>query len=51
MGLTRTKKKCSLLVTKRFADQWKEPSPFIFWIKRDRYEEILVNADYWKHPK
>jgi superfamily I DNA/RNA helicase len=48
VGLTRTKKKCSILVTKRFADQWKQPSPFIFWIKRDRYEEILVNADYWK---
>jgi len=48
VGLTRTKKKCSILVTKRFADQWKEPSPFIFWIKRQRYEEILVNADYWK---
>ena len=48
VGLTRTKKKCSILVTKRFADQWKEPSPFIFWIKRERYEEILVNADYWK---
>jgi superfamily I DNA/RNA helicase len=48
VGLTRTKKKCSLLVTKRFADRWKEPSPFIFWIKRQRYEEILVNADYWK---
>jgi superfamily I DNA/RNA helicase len=48
VGLTRTKKKCSILVTKRFADQWKEPSPFIFWIKRERYEEILVNAAYWK---
>ena len=48
VGLTRTKKKCSILVTKRFADKWKEPSPFIFWIKRERYEEILVNADYWK---
>ena len=48
VGLTRTKKKCSILVTKRFANQWKEPSPFIFWIKRERYEEILVNADYWK---
>jgi len=48
VGLTRTKKKCSILITKRFANQWKEPSPFIFWIKRERYDEILVNADYWK---
>jgi superfamily I DNA/RNA helicase len=48
VGLTRTKKKCSILVTKRFANQWKDPSPFIFWIKRGRYEEIVVDADYWK---
>jgi superfamily I DNA/RNA helicase len=48
VGLTRTKKQCSILISKRFANEWKKPSPFIFWIKRERYEEILVDAEYWK---
>lgn len=48
VGLTRTKKKCSLLVTKRFADAWKRPSRFISWIKRERYEFISIDASYWK---
>lgn len=48
VGLTRTKKKCAILISKRFANEWKKPSPFIFWIKRERYEEILVDAEYWK---
>jgi superfamily I DNA/RNA helicase len=48
VGLTRAKKKCSLLHTGRFADQPKSPSPFIDWIQKKRYEVINVNAQYWK---
>ena len=48
VGLTRTKKKCSLLFTRNFAGVPKSPSPFLGWIKRARFEEINVNAAYWK---
>jgi len=48
VGLTRAKKKCSLLHTWRFADQSKRPSPFLSWIQSQQYEFITVNADYWK---
>ena len=47
VGLTRTKKKCSLLCTNRFADKWKQPSVFLSWIKSDRYEITKVDASYW----
>ena len=49
VGLTRAKKKCSLLHTGRFADQPKRPSPFFSWIKKERYEFVTVNAQYWKN--
>jgi len=48
VGLTRTKKKCSILITKNFAGQFKQPSLFLKWIKGDRFNVIDVNADYWK---
>ena len=48
VGLTRAKKKCSLLHTGRFADKPRKPSPFFSWIQKKRYEFITVNADYWK---
>jgi hypothetical protein len=48
VGLTRTRKKCSMLCAKRFADQWKHPSPFLSWIKGERYEITKVDAGYWK---
>jgi superfamily I DNA/RNA helicase len=48
VGLTRTKKKCSLLCTNRFADQWKQPSVFLSWIKSERYEITKVDANYWR---
>jgi superfamily I DNA/RNA helicase len=48
VGLTRTKKRCSLLWTKCFGDQWKEPSVFLKWISDERYEPLLVDAKYWK---
>lgn len=48
VGLTRTKKKCSMLLTRRFADKWKHPSLFISWIKDERFQLIEVDAKYWK---
>ena len=48
VGLTRTKKKCCLMLTKHFADSFKKPSPFLSWIKSSRYDVTEVNAAYWK---
>jgi superfamily I DNA/RNA helicase len=48
VGLTRTKKKCNLLITRRFGDQVKHPSKFLSWIEGRRYEKIYVDAKYWK---
>ncbi len=27
---------------------WKTPSVFLGWIKEKRFEELSVNAEYWK---
>lgn len=48
VGLTRTKKKCSLLFTQYFLGEAKNPSPFLDWIKTARFELIKVSAAYWK---
>jgi superfamily I DNA/RNA helicase len=48
VGLTRTKKKCEILVTKRFGDKFKRRSVFLEWIKPARYSEKSVDAAYWK---
>jgi superfamily I DNA/RNA helicase len=48
VGLTRAKKKCSLLYTSRFADQEKHASPFLSWIKSKRYKPVRVNANFWR---
>ncbi len=48
VGLTRTKKKCSLLLTRSFANKDKNPSVFLRWIKKDRFQIIKVDASYWK---
>lgn len=48
VGLTRTKKKCSILLTKKFAGNWKKPSLFLWWIKNERFQEIEIDASYWK---
>jgi superfamily I DNA/RNA helicase len=48
VGLTRTKKKCSILVTKRFGERIKQRSEFIRWIKPARYSKKRINSAYWK---
>lgn len=47
VGLTRTKKKCSLLTTRRFADSWKNPSIFLSWIDAARYKSLTIDSQYW----
>jgi hypothetical protein len=48
VGMTRTKKKCSILVTTRFGDQIKRRSEFLAWISTERFEMKQVNAAYWQ---
>lgn len=47
VGLTRTRKKCSLVYTRRFANRQKAPSSFISWIDCGRLELVKVDAGYW----
>jgi len=46
VGLTRTRKRCYLIHTRRFAQNTKHPSVFISWIADERFERIEVNAKY-----
>jgi len=48
VGLTRTKKKCTLLLTRRFGQDLKNPSSFLEWIDESRYDVVNVDAAYWK---
>ncbi|MGD0654830.1 MAG: UvrD-helicase domain-containing protein [Thermoguttaceae bacterium] len=48
VGLTRTRKKCTLVYTRHFADGWKSPSAFISWIAPDRLDFVKVDKAYWK---
>ncbi|HVZ76165.1 MAG TPA: UvrD-helicase domain-containing protein [Candidatus Paceibacterota bacterium] len=49
VGLTRTKKKCTIVLTRRFAGtQVKAPSPFLRWITARRFNSIKVDAAYWR---
>jgi len=47
VGLTRTRKKCTLIHTGRFGTGWKSPSCFISWINPGRIAKIDVNKEYW----
>lgn len=48
VGLTRTRKSCTLIYTDNFAGNQKSPSCFISWISADRLQRIKVDAAYWK---
>jgi len=50
VGLTRTKKKCTLIHTRNFAGKRKVSSCFLNWINRQRFHRILVDAAYWRRP-
>jgi len=47
VGLTRTRKKCTLIHTNHFSTNWKSPSSFISWINGDRLDFIKVDKAYW----
>ncbi|NMB82772.1 MAG: ATP-dependent helicase [Ignavibacteria bacterium] len=47
VGLTRTRKKCTLIYTKRFGIFKKIPSVFITWINQGRLDKLIVNKYYW----
>lgn len=47
VGLTRTKKQCSLLLTRRFGNDLRNPSPFLEWINQGRLDFKNINAQYW----
>lgn len=48
VGLTRTRKKCTLIHTGSFAGDWKSPSSFISWIDDARLDFIKIDKAYWK---
>ncbi len=48
VALTRTRKQCHLLHTRRWGATTKEASVFLSWIDRSRISQIFVNAKYWK---
>ena len=47
VGLTRTRKECTLIHTGHFGKSWKNPSSFISWINPKRLKNIEVDASYW----
>ena len=48
VGLTRTRKSCTLIYTKNFAGNWKKPSVLLSWVNPERFKNIKVNVSYWK---
>ena len=51
VGLTRTRKKCSLIRTLNSAGNWKTASCFIGWIDPARLEFIRVDKQYWRQQE
>jgi superfamily I DNA/RNA helicase len=48
VGLTRTKKQCSILYAKNAMGSFKDPSEFVGWISANRFRKIMVDSSYWK---
>jgi len=48
VGLTRTRKECTLIHTRNFAGAWKSASSFISWIDSSRIDFVRIDAAYWK---
>jgi len=48
VGLTRTRKQCSLIYTRNFAGHQKSRSSFISWIDPSRLNYFKVDAAYWQ---
>ena len=48
VGLTRTKKKCTIVAARRFGQIAKTLSTLVGWIHSDRLNHVEINADYWR---
>ena len=48
VAMTRTKKKCCVLTTGRFGQDFKKPSEFLSWVKAERFEKKKIDASHWK---
>jgi len=47
VALTRTRKQCHLLYTRRWGNTGSRPSPFLGWIRPERCEFVNVTREYW----
>jgi hypothetical protein len=47
VAITRTRKQCHLLYTRRWGNRPKRPSPFLAWIRPERREFVSVTKEYW----
>ena len=47
VAITRTRKLCHLLYTRRWANQAKQPSPFVAWIRPERCDFVKVTKEYF----
>jgi len=48
VGLTRTKKKCTVLYAKNAMGKFKQRSEFLDWIKPERFAKTKIDAAYWQ---
>lgn len=48
VAITRTRKQCYLIHTRRWGNGKKTPSPFLSWIRSERRELVRVTKDYWQ---
>ncbi len=46
VAITRTRKQCHLLYTRRWGNSGRRPSPFLGWIRPDRREFVSVTRQY-----
>jgi hypothetical protein len=47
VAITRTRKQCRLLYTRRRVNIERRPSPFLGWIRPERREFVNVTREYW----
>ena len=47
VAITRTRKQCHLLYTRRWGNAGRRPSPFLGWIRPERREFVNVTREYW----
>lgn len=50
VALTRAKKQCHILHTRRFGKESRRPSVFVRWIRETHVDRIRVDRTYWQVP-